>query len=106
MLLTENELRRLIRKIIFEKSDKEDDKKDDKEVLGEPDQSMENQRDQDDDSDKKDEINTVGAVGAAGTGPGAGNIRGYVGPLGGGDQWMTIGVPGTKKKKKGGVKFN
>ena len=98
MILKESQLRNIIRRILFEDSNDDEEKKD---VLGEPDQTMEPMRD-DPDDEKKDEVNTVGALGAGGTGPeSSGKISGWVGPVGSGDdQWNTVGVPGTKKKKK------
>ena len=98
MILTENELRVLIRNLLFE------------DVLGEPDQSREEQRDdekkkdkEDDDDEEtltdtstKDEVATVGGMGA-GLGP--------MTPVGTDAYYPSAGSPsdylqGKKKKKK------
>jgi len=67
MLLTENELRYLVRKILEGAEE---------EVLGEPDHSSEDELEKDDgmNDDKIDEFSAVGSGGG-----GAGAIRGYTG---------------------------
>ena len=101
MILTEDKLRQIIRNLLFE------------EILGEPDQSREDDRDDDDDKDKdkddeeeddvltdmksKDEMNTVASVGLSGpmtplgTGPDGGK---------GGPSAYLKGKKSKKKKKK------
>ena len=102
MILTESELRRIVRDLLFE------------EVLGEPDQSKEDDRDNDDDDKDKDdeeeddddllqdtkstdEMNTVASVGLSGpmtplgTGPDGGK---------GGPSAYLKGKKSKKKKKK------
>ena len=71
MLLTENELRILVRRIL--------EGAEDEEVLGEPDQSSEDEVDSDDEL-KDDTIEEFSAVGSGAGGSGA--VRGYVGKLG------------------------
>ncbi len=99
MILKESSLRRLIRRIIFEQH--ADEKESKRDVLGEPDQTMEDLRDNPDDADK-DEVSTVGALGASGTGPqSSGNISGFVLPLGARpSKDLPVGMTGVKKKKK------
>ncbi len=99
MILKESSLRRLIRRILFEQH--ADEKESKRDVLGEPDQTMEDLRDNPDDADK-DEVSTVGALGASGTGPQpGGNLNGFVLPLGARpSKDLPVGMTGVKKKKK------
>lgn len=102
MILKENELRELIRNLLFE------------EVLGEPDQSREEDRDDPEDKEEeeeedvlqdtgaKDEVNTVAAVGLSGpmTPLGTGPDGGKGGPASGPSYYLKGGKPKKKKKKK------
>ena len=76
--MNEKYLRQLIRNILLESERYSSDKDDD--VLGEPDLSMEKERENPEfkppDEDTIDEMNVVGAAGAP-----AGNIVGFTGPL-------------------------
>ena len=102
MILKETELRKMIRDLLFE------------EVLGEPDQSREEDRDDPDDKDddseeddvlqdtgSKDEFNSVGGVGLTGpmTPLGTGPDGGKGGPASSPSYYLQGGKP--KKKKKG-----
>ena len=84
MILTESQLRRIIRKILIErKSEKE--REDGRHIIGEPDATNEPERDNPQidqaEEDEVDEVSTVGGIAGGG-----GNIRGYVLPMSGRDE--------------------